>query len=227
MKPSRILIDFLPAAGMNYENPMNPEKCKHILKRERRDAAVLRVLKQSGVIGRGMFGRQREVTAVKRQVEAALVFTMTVATQPDVLAHMEPGCALDFIAKVRERTPWAMHMHETLFIEFFHAIVNARQQWHKRPRFPFALDQQSRLAQQIEAFLAVAGNGWTAAVDVDIAFLDIAGGLDDEEDTTSGIQDQLVVEDVDTEMSNMAARLEIVSEEDEIVEGMDNMEIDD
>ncbi|KAK6066452.1 hypothetical protein SCUP515_10638, partial [Seiridium cupressi] len=176
MKFNQLLIDYLPKAGMLYKSNVL------VLSRNARDANLLRALKTASLIGDGKISDE-EFKQGKENVKEAIVAIFAAAADPNVIGLIRSGDLLDFESKLRESVPWAVAaaVSDSVFTEFLHALVNARQQWRRYPRAPFDVSQHSPAVFQIDAFLGVAGVDWARA-EANHQVYELAGGFEEDEE---------------------------------------------
>ncbi|KAK6083129.1 hypothetical protein SCUP234_03957 [Seiridium cupressi] len=176
MKFNQLLIDYLPKAGMLYKSNVL------VLSRNARDANLLRALKTASLIGDGKISDE-EFKQGKENVKEAIVATFAAAADPNLIGLIRSGDLLDFESKLRESVPWAVAaaVSDSVFTEFLHALVNARQQWRRYPRAPFDVSQHSPAVLQIDAFLGVAGDDWARA-EANHQVYELAGGFEEDEE---------------------------------------------
>ncbi|KAK9780908.1 hypothetical protein SCAR479_02094 [Seiridium cardinale] len=176
MKFNQLLIDYLPKAGMLYKSNVL------VLSRNARDANLLRALKTASLIGDGKVSEE-EFKQGKENVKEAIVAIFAAAADPNLIGLIRSGDLLDFESKLRECVPWAVAaaVSDSVFTEFLHALVNARQQWRRYPRAPFDVSQHSPAVLQIDAFLGVAGDDWARA-EANHQVYEMAGGFEEDEE---------------------------------------------
>jgi hypothetical protein len=196
------LIDYLPLAGMIFRSKVT------VLRRDVRDAFLLRAFKSQGIVVRDN-NTPDEWRHSKANLEAALVAMFTYpATNARLLSLLATGENLDFESELKKKTPWASTAtDESIFAEFFWALVKARQEWHRTPRYPFHLDQHSALARHIDFFLTAAGESSLAKAQVNQALYDLAGGFDGEggeevEENGEEGEKETIMEDADVMMDD-------------------------
>ncbi|KAI4593851.1 hypothetical protein KJ359_008892 [Pestalotiopsis sp. 9143b] len=168
-----LLIDYLPKAGLIFADR------HHVLGNDRRDAAISRAFRSAGIIAQGSRTKD-DFRRGKSNVEAFLVDLYFNAANEAYKPLIESGETLVFETILRENTWWAEgdRLGNSIFAEFFHALVDARSAWKNNPRPPFDLAEHSALAQEIDKFLAAQENwGLNRA---QMAFYEIAGGFADE-----------------------------------------------
>lgn len=126
-----LLIDYLPKAGLIF-----PARLR-LLSNGERDAVVSGAFRAAGLIVASP--TKADLDRGRANVEAALVDLFTNAADEAYKPLIQQGEALDFESTLRENTLWAKgdRLDNSVFAEFFHALVDARLAWKENPGSPF------------------------------------------------------------------------------------------
>ncbi|KAI2620413.1 hypothetical protein GGR54DRAFT_639450 [Hypoxylon sp. NC1633] len=192
------LVDFVPRAGMAYP-PLD-----YLLGRQRRDASIMAALEQTGFAE----PRHHPNRETRTTVDQVLADTLMAATEPHAFAYLcgEGDDIIDFLSALRDATPWAMQVGESVFIQFCYCLVEARKAWKRDPRPPYEIGEHSNTAKVIDILLESVGSRWRDA-DFEI-YGELAGAWYDDEDAGGGDK---MMEDL----------------EEEVRKGIENMDIGD
>ncbi|KAK4231011.1 hypothetical protein QBC38DRAFT_346935, partial [Podospora fimiseda] len=145
----------LPKAGMVFEFPNG-----NVLKRGRRDTAVIRALR--AVYPPNVEAGGTNFMPTRQFVDQTFAKVFEVATrlkQEDsrnmTLKLKEP---LEFLVAVRadsELLPFSSRITMNQFIHLFLTIRAARLNWYDEPTYPYNTDQHALVAKQIDEFKQV------------------------------------------------------------------------
>ncbi|KAH8650123.1 hypothetical protein BX600DRAFT_517337 [Xylariales sp. PMI_506] len=230
------LITTLSRAGMTYRRHLV------VTNRAARDKVILRNFKAYNIVSPTATTRQK-VRACRFAVQAALEMVFVIASTDEALIKefIDPlGGILDFLPSLKERIDWASGLTESTFIELFHSLVKARLAWHSDPQEPYNFDDHCGLALRIDDFLNMAGHRWDSA-EAAIQFYEVAGGFDESEDILEEEDNHEYCEDSegdrepedekndndgDINLCDLGNVLDDYLDEDEICEGVEQMDLD-
>ncbi|KAF3069822.1 putative glutamate carboxypeptidase 2 protein [Daldinia childiae] len=154
-----------------------------------------------------------------------------IAVEPEIINHLtaEDGGLLDLLSALKEATPWARSLGESVFFQFCECLVKARKEWQGNPRLPFDPSQHSQTARSIDNFLREIGDRWN---DVEFEIYELVGGWEEddennENDSGPSTSNNGLTSGVDINMGDLTTALEDDIEEDNIREGVRRMDIND
>ncbi|RYO82019.1 hypothetical protein DL764_009672 [Monosporascus ibericus] len=158
----RTLGQLVSSAGMCYINNLS------VLKRTRRNQIVMGELKKTGVL----LNKQ----SVDHEFAAIVKMAVTELEESNGLQEH----AWDLVGEVQKKYgSWAARLSDSTFLELFYRLIKARNDWKKDPSYPFEAFQQSPLAAQADAFMAIRSFIW---LDTDFGFYQVCGGIEPDED---------------------------------------------
>ncbi|KAI8630446.1 hypothetical protein F5Y19DRAFT_46781 [Xylariaceae sp. FL1651] len=173
------LRDKFPGCGMIY---LSRYLVTHS---SRRDKRIRAALKDTGY------------SHTKDSIRSAMVRMFEIATPIIVAGRAEKADLWDMLPDVQQQLDWARLLPESVFLELFARLVEARRAWELNPRSPFPHTQPNdALVDALIAFRRAVGDGimdydYTRKyTDDDIPSwilahamcYDLAGGLEAEED---------------------------------------------
>ncbi|KAI8962550.1 hypothetical protein F5Y11DRAFT_365750 [Daldinia sp. FL1419] len=214
------LRDFLPRAGLIYPTT------KYILSHKGRDARIMIAFEKAGFV-KVYEGPNAATRKTIDETLADMVFTGISDHAISALISKNGG-ALQHLTAVKDDTPWAFKIGESVFFELFKCLVEAREAWQKNIRPPFETSQQSKTALAIDVFLSKVGSKWDG---VDFQLYGLAGGWE-EDDDAGGDTEAETYADLTNRMDTMDIdsndpEVEDEPTEEEITEGVEQMNLDD
>ncbi|KAJ9138153.1 hypothetical protein NKR23_g8686 [Pleurostoma richardsiae] len=160
--PRRKLVDLFGRAGFRWAQGPN------ILCRDERDKRVVQAFVAAGI------------ALAKPAVETAMADMFRAARQMAEQCDLQPPTTTpQFIGHVLATSPLVGHLRESIGIELFCAIREARLDWKANPTYPFDRPAPSPLAQAVDEFDAAAGSRISA---LELELFGWAGAWAEEED---------------------------------------------
>ncbi|KAH9896147.1 hypothetical protein F4778DRAFT_783428 [Xylariomycetidae sp. FL2044] len=176
--PRRLLIDYMPKAGLVWQKRPELEKFEKptFVTRSPHDAIILKALKDQEVLFGDANHSHSAFKTSRVALDTALASMMDHANTKALRDRLrgtlwgvggvgDPGDSglFGFMWHLRRETPWARSIPPHVFVAMVHNLIESRLKWNQWPQEPFEEDQHCKTARAIDRFLANAYSHWETA----------------------------------------------------------------